>query len=76
MTSKTSKTEPVRWTKEIRQSQLATAAIVLGIVPDDSKKSMHALNDRLKARIASGEVKKRKDGSAQSSKAWYRARKG
>jgi hypothetical protein len=70
------KTKPVRWTKEIRWSEIARAAVVLGTVPDDSKKSMFALNAILEARIASGLLKKRKEGAAQSSKAWYQARKG
>lgn len=63
------------WTKEMEWNQLARAAVILGYVPDTSKKSMFAVNAILKARMKSGDVKKRKASTAQSSRAWYKAKK-
>ena len=63
------------WTKEVTWGHLARAAIIFGLVPDDSKKSMFAVKAILEARMKSGDVKKRKTGTAQSSGAWYKAKK-
>lgn len=65
----------MRWTDEVRWSDLARSAIILGIVPDDSKRSMFAVRAILKARIKSGKVKRRKEGKAQSARAFYRGKK-
>jgi hypothetical protein len=63
-----------KWTKELEWSKLGRAAVILGLVPDTSKKSMLAVNAMLKARMKAGQVKKRKAGTAQSSRAWYCAK--
>ena len=60
-------------TREIRWHEISRAALILGIVPDYSKASMRKVADMLAARVASGEVQKRKMGTAQSAAAYYRA---
>jgi hypothetical protein len=57
-------------------SELARAAVIFGLVPDSSKKSMFAVNAILMTRKRAGLVKRRKAGAAQSSRAWYKAKKG
>jgi hypothetical protein len=61
------------WTSEQRWGDIAHSAVILGIVPDFSKASMLALNSMLEARRNLGLVQKRKEGTAQSSPAWYKA---
>lgn len=63
------------WTKEMSRGQLQRAAVIFGLVPDTSKKSSFAVNAILEARMKSGDVKKRKAGTAQSAGAWYKAKK-
>jgi hypothetical protein len=62
-------------TKEMQWNELGRAAVIFGLVPDTSKKSMFAVSAMLEARMKSGDVKKRKEGNAQSSPAWYSAKK-
>jgi hypothetical protein len=62
----------IKWTKEMRWNHIGRAAVILGIVPNTSKKSMLTVSTMLEAR--KDMVKKRKTGTAQSSPAWYKAK--
>jgi hypothetical protein len=65
------------WTQELRWHDIAHAAIILqsagliDVVPNFEKATMMKLNARLNA---SPNIRKRKDGTAQSSPAWYKAK--
>ena len=56
---------PMRW------SEIASAAVILGIVPDFSRGSMFKIVDMLATQVQSGRVKKSKEGDAQSAPASY-----
>jgi hypothetical protein len=62
------------WTPWQTWTEIATAAVILGIVPDYSKTSMLRLSANLHKRVADGSVQKRKAGSAQNAKAEFRAK--
>ena len=53
---------------------MSHAAVILGIVPDFGKGSMLTLNNILEERMQAQMIQKRKEGPAQSSPAWYKAK--
>ena len=64
-----------KWTVEQEWSAIATAAVILGIVPDYSRGSMFKLNAMLMDRKAKGLVDKRKENEDwQGSPAFYKAK--
>jgi hypothetical protein len=63
------------WTKEMRWNQLYRAAVIFGIVADDPPRTCHEVRAILRERETGGFVQSRKKGAAQSSPAYYRARK-
>jgi hypothetical protein len=61
------------WTNEQQHGTIAVAAVILGIVPDFSRGSMLAVNRMLKAGMATGRVRNRKEGAHQAARSWYQA---
>ena len=59
-------------TIELEWNIIATAALILGVVPDYSKGSMLQVSNMLKQRMAKNLVNKRKEGTSQSAPAWYK----
>jgi hypothetical protein len=64
------------WTRWMRMDELQRASIILGMTNDAEKGSKFEISKLLKEGIASKRVEKRKEGNAQSSPAYYRAKKG
>jgi hypothetical protein len=62
--------------RPMRRVEIQRAAFLLGIINDADWPSINLVSSMLEARIRDGKIVKRKTGAAQSSPAYYRARKG
>jgi hypothetical protein len=79
MTTETTETKPVtepkyKHTRWLRWAEVADAALILGIVSDDSEGEMHRLHDLLSKRVKEGIVEYKKYGTKQQSRAEYCAK--
>jgi hypothetical protein len=63
-----------KWTNELQHSYIALAAVILGLVPDFSIGSMHAVHDMLEKRMAEGKVENRKEGEHRGAPSFYKAK--
>jgi hypothetical protein len=67
----TRKTTHTGWTQELRWHDIAQSAVIMGVVPDFSRGSMKKLNAFINNLP---NVKKRKEGTGQSSPVYYKAK--